>query len=269
VQNLEELAEDILACVQMLSDEADDRPSVTAMGETCNQLAALYRSLGILALLIAANSDAFFHALIQAAITRRYFLDRCLDEGVFAHAARRASFVGPFLDAVAADQLGLARQIADASPDDWMQGDEYEDDFAYAAFLHDLVAVDDRGDRCRATLERFEQALEGGIDLRLDVCRALLERDQASFDEAFAPMLADYDRRMTEIADPKRDSILAQDYNFEPNRRIFVEGLALLRLAEARGIAVEREYPLCPGLVRRPQHPNFSPIGFPGLGLTR
>ena len=40
-------------------------------------------------------------------------------------------------------------------------------------------------------------------------------------------------------------------------RRVFVEGLAILRLAERRGLRTEREYRYCPSLARTPMRTPF------------
>jgi hypothetical protein len=45
--------------------------------------------------------------------------------------------------------------------------------------------------------------------------------------------------------------LLGDDVTFEPGSYVFVEGLALLRLADRFGIGPQRrEYPRCPYLVR-------------------
>lgn len=267
--DLEELAAQLAEYTATLVEAAEQQRSVAVMRELVNRLCGHYRSLGILMLLNTGDSDPFFHGLIQSAVARRWYLDRCRAEGCLAEPARRASFVDPFLDAVAANQLPLARDIAGRSPDEWMEGHEYEDDFAYARALFDLVAPagEDRTAALEATLSRFAQSLEGGSDPRLDVCRALAARDQALFDDAFATLGAERERRLAEVADPKRDSILAQDYDFEPNRRIWVEGLALLRLAVERGLRTASEYAGCPAIARRYDYSPFKPIAFPLVPL--
>jgi hypothetical protein len=46
------------------------------------------------------------------------------------------------------------------------------------------------------------------------------------------------------------------------HRRVFIEGIALLNLAERLGIAVEADYPMCPSLSRIPVSSLLGPDGF-------
>jgi hypothetical protein len=112
-----------------------------------------------------------------------------------------------------------------------------------------------------ATLDQLEASLEGGPSQRLPVCRALLARDQAAFDEAFASLLS---ARRTETNAAKK-TFEAEELTFQPESRVFVEGLALLVLADQRGLKTAPEYlPLCPSLARLPATKPFDQGYFPG-----
>jgi hypothetical protein len=267
--NLADIADDTLAYAGLLAEFAAEGDSAIAIGKVCNDLASLYRALGVMAFLLAGETDAFFHGLIQSALTRKYFLDRCLAERNLQDRERRSSLIDPLLDAVAANQLRLARQLVAASPSEWMEGHEYRDDYAYAQFLHRLIDEPhaEKEKTCRTALVDLEEALEGTASTRLDLCRALLDGDQAQFGEAFDRLVQERHRIVTEIADPAHDSIRAQEYTFEANRGVFVEGLAILRLAEERGLTTLSEYPMCPATVRRFDYARFKSIGFPGIEL--
>jgi hypothetical protein len=237
---------------------------VSEMGRLCADLSRYYRALGIAILLDEADPDGFFHWLIQSALTHKFFLDRCRVENKPNAPYRKASFLEPLADALAANQWKLAREIAALSPQQWQQGDEYEDDFAYArilGLLADPGAPDLAG--LQAALAQLERALEKAPSVRLDLCRALLARDAAAFGPAFEALLADHERAMEELS----HSTHSTEAWFEPNRRIMVEGLAVLRLAEALQLPTEPDYRLCPRLARGTDFAPFVPLAWPGIGL--
>lgn len=265
---LEEVVQDILVYADMLVETARAQKSVASMGKLCNDISRYYRCLGICSLLINANPDDFFHGLIQSALTRKYYLKRCVQENHLDDPARKVSFVDPFLDAVAANQFPLAGQIGELSPTEWLEDYEYEDDFAYARFLQTLVRFDpDVRPDLEQIYNRYEAALEGNPDVRLNLCKALLDVDQDEFNESFTALLDAHEERGNEIADPKTDSILSLDYTFEPNRWICVEGLAILRLAEKLELQTDEEYKFCPSIARVTDYKAFVPDSFPFLSL--
>jgi hypothetical protein len=260
----QESPEEIASYARMLAETASNQVPSQHLGGISHKLSQQYRALGISLLLREANVDLFFHWLIQSALARKYFLERCHAEGNHASPHRRASLVGPFLDAVTATQWKLAQRIATLSADTHLPGEEYEDDFAYARFLHLLIDFDAQ-DRTALThvLDQFERALEGGLDVRLDLCRALLDRRQDDFDTAFDSLLIEHDLRMKK----QQKSIRARDATFEPNRQVMVEGLAILQMATRLGLQTRPEYRFCPGLVRRVAYAPFKPLAFPLIPL--
>ncbi|HYD41576.1 MAG TPA: hypothetical protein VEB43_12180 [Anaeromyxobacter sp.] len=264
---IEDLPGYIVHHAQSLIDVAERQQRAVHLGKLSTEIARHYRAIGICALLIEADVEGFYGWLLHSAVARRHYLRRCARDGVTGDRWQRTSNAGPFLDAVAAGAWDVARQVAALSPGDWIQGAEYEDDFCHARFLHLLAEPGADPAELARVLDRYERALEGGEDLRLDVDRALLSKDGDAFGAAFRTLLADRERKLRELADPKRDSVQAQDYCFEPDRQVFVEGLALLRLAEGQGIATEPEYPTCPGLARRAPLQRFQPIAWPKLRL--
>lgn len=264
---LKEVAQELVGQIEFLSGTAQHLKSAARLGKLCHDISRFHRAFGICILLVEGDPDAFFHGLIQSAVIRRYYLRRCKLEQLPFERDARASMVGPFLDAVAANQWKLAREIAALSPSIWMQGHEYEDDFAWALFLHRAGAEAPSEPAMKGALDQLERALEGALSARLELGRALLAKDQDAFEAAFDGLLAEYERTMGELAEPKRNSLLADDYTFEPSRFVFVEGLALLRLAEARGLRTRAEYPLCPGPARAASYAPFSPYAWPYLGL--
>jgi len=265
---LEETAQSLLGYATTLIDAVAARTSVASMGKAYNDLCRHYRALGICGVLLTGDRDAFFHCLIQSALTRKFYLMRCMDEGLLHEPARKASFLDPFLDAVAASQWKLAKEIAMLSPTEWLEDYEYEDDYLYAKFLHGIVDCNPtEQESLMRLLERFGHVLEGAVSDRLEICKALLCIDKGLFDSAFGDLLEEHEVTTSKIADPKLDSVLAQEFTFEPNRRINVEALALLQIAEQRGIETDSEYKYCPSLARKVTYSAFVPISFPNLRL--
>jgi immunity protein 49 of polymorphic toxin system len=265
MKRLDEILEQLLLEGEALMLRAERQPAAADIVRIAPDLVNRYRAIGICLLLQDADTDAFFHWLIQAAVARRHQLRGLQRAGLAREPVRRASLLAGFVDAVAASQWALAGEIAALSADAWMEGEEYEDDFAWGRFLH--LAARDTPDlmALRAEMVRLEHALEGGTSVRLDLCRALLSRDQSAFDAAFDALLAEHEASTTAILES--DSSRAQDVCFEPNRLVLVEGLAVLRLAERLGLRTRREYPFCPGAARLATYAPFEPLAWPGTGL--
>ena len=86
----------------------------------------------------------------------------------------------------------------------------------------------------------------GTPSARLDVCRALLNRDQTAFDEAFDKLIQEQDAKIA--ADKARFQL--EEPEVMSQRLIFVEGLAVLRLATLHGLKTEPDYLFCPSIAR-------------------
>jgi hypothetical protein len=262
--NLEVLLEETVDYANMLIEVAIMQESVESMGNLCNDISRYYRAMGIYDLLINADTDGFFYGLIQSALTRKYYLDRCVRERFLSNPERMSSFVDPFFDAVAANQLKLATDIARLSPDQWLEDYEYEDDFTYAYFFYRLIRFDE-ADATELTgiISQFERALEGQSSVRLELCKALIAKEQAAFDEAFANLLNEHQSWTDALAE---DSMQSHEFTFEANRRIFVEGLAILRIAEQLRLETQEEYILCPNMAYLTDY-EFVPDSFPNIDL--
>jgi hypothetical protein len=130
-----------------------------------------------------------------------------------------------------------------------MEGDEYEEDFCWVRFLgivarHGNAAASELD----PLLERFETALRGVPSGRLEVCRALRAEDAAAFDVAFEAMVHDWQDECDQVALRAEEELVVA-----AGTQMFVEGLAVLRLAGKLAIPVSRDYPGCPPLARRPR----------------
>jgi len=221
------------------------------LGELATDVSNKIRAIAIFRLLSDGKSNSFYHNLIRSGLVRQRYLQRCRDENLLSDHFRASGRYLPLFDAIAAADFMLAASIIDLSPTEYMPGHEYEDDHCYAQISHGLVTG--RTERAQELLGRFERYLEGGRNGRFLVVAALLEKDQQAFDLAFEQLLSDREREIA--ADKKRRQI--ESPPILAFRRIFVEGLAILRLAEKVRLRTEGEYLFCPSIARIPMTEPF------------
>jgi hypothetical protein len=223
------------------------------MGALSLDLSRKLRALAIMALVVGGSTDSFCHNLIRSGLGRLAYLKRLQASGQRSDHHWCSARYEPFLDALAAGDFALAREIIALSPSEFRDGHEYEDDYSYAQILSCWVAQPSRDSEVPGLLDRFAQYVEDQPNARLAVCRALAARDQTAFDEAFADVLL---ARDLEIEAAKTRGQLEEPH-VVALRRVFVEGLAILRMAELRGLSTEREYRYCPSLAREPMRMPF------------
>lgn len=262
--DLSEIGADLATYLAFYIGEAQAATDPADVAAAAMTVSAYYEGLALTELLLDANTDAFVHHLTRSGQTRVWLLDR-VERTPEAAKALKASYLRPFVDAIAAGQWGVARAIATRETDEWTPRHEYEDDFAYAHALHRIV----RGDgpeEARVVLDRFERVLEGASDPRLDLCRVLLDPDQAAADEAMHDLLDQHADRVEAL---KEESEYWEegDALIYPSVFVFVEGLAWLVLLERVGLVMDDEYRFCPGLARHIDPAPFDPQPFPSLPL--
>lgn len=243
----------------------EPRNTVALVGKVCDKITESYRALAIISLLIDADTDTFYHDLIRSAKTREYYLTRCkLDN--YSDFRISTSRNEPFFDALAANDFGLARQLADLSPKVWRTEYEYEDDFYYTRIFHDFTSLDDMNNTPYKTLlRRFEESLEGSESARFKLCYALIGRNQQGFEKAFNELLIE----RTDAVEQESRIFLSEDINVALNHKIFIEGLAILRVAERIGLKTYNDYLYCPAIARQPTGKPFSGEGYPKLRTAR
>lgn len=231
------------------------------IGKPCNELSSHYRVLGVCELLIEASTNDLFHHLIDSAQTRRFYLQQCIHDQHLDEPERRMSLNAPFFDALAANQFSLARVIGDLSPHTHFDDYEYEDDFLYSYFLYRFISDPTAVSEMEVVLERWEDVLEGNEDARLDVCKAFLAKDAAAFASAFDAVIEEYVEHL------KYEQKNA--YRFTDDKLVFIEGLALLRIAHTLGFPPDIDYRFCPSLARFAPVPAYIANSFPNLTLPQ
>ncbi len=223
------------------------------LGRLSLDVSGKFRALGIIVLLVKSNADLFFHNLIRSANARLRYLQRLRDAGIRTDHHQASGRVDAVIDAIAANDFERARAIVALSLTDFHAGHEWVDDYCWAQLVHGLIPQTPAVIDSAALLEQF--ALYQGSDPsgRLEIARALHANDQDQFDEAFEGLLLE---RELQIKEAVEDGQLEQPETMA-NRRVFVEGLAILRLAETRGLKTQAEYRFCPSLARVPMREPF------------
>jgi hypothetical protein len=222
-----------------------ERPHYRHLLRMCRSI----RVAGCFALLIDADALLFSQSLQVSGRCFAHFL------GLVSDGVPVVSRAVPFLDALACGDFDTARAISQSITAVWMPELEYREDFLFFQFLFECLFRARDEDRCRELLSEYEQVLQGNADGRLNVARALLERDAAAFGEALQQLTQqhrDYHARMRASGGLPEGQLLSEG-------KVFIEGLALVRVAESRGLACDDEYPLIPSLIRGDFSAAFAP----------
>jgi hypothetical protein len=254
--NLRVVIDEIATGIEFDVERMPDHP-VDKIGEMCDAVSSGSRTLAGCALLLDGDADGYYQHLGRSAEVRRYFLDRCAREApALRDGYRAAGNSAALFDALAARRFDLARGVASLSNTTWWEGEEYHEDFALAHLLHLLVQDEPRdGTQVRQALESLDRALDGSEPAKLAVCRAIVERDQAAFDEAFEALLAARTAELLEQGDPYTPYDEAAD---RVAKTFYIDGLALLNLADRFSLTTRDEYRYCPRTAR------VAPAGIAG-----
>lgn len=262
--SLRSCAREIESYVEMNLETLSFGLPVEEIGRTCDDLCQNYRTLACCALLLSADTDRFLHLLHRSGQIRLHFLERCAERSGYHDAYGATGNSAGFFDAIAARSFQLASKIAKSSFGDWLEGTEYHDDFCFANFCHLVLQGAELRPKKESLLE-FKEAIGNEESARLSVCESLFELDQQKFEEGFEALL---DQRKADL-DEERSQFFPDDrIVFRTQSRIFVEGLAVLNLADRLGLKTLSEYQYCPVMARLPMvtpFPEASPISLLNL----
>lgn len=205
----------------------------------------LYRRQACGALLANHDVDAFFRHLFQAADAWLQFLERkhlWPDADPYYLTRGHAE---PLLDAIAVGSAALTRHLDERVEARWQEGLEYPEDHGFFWLLPKLASASTPEDELLQGLDRLEQALDGAEYPRLDVLKALCARDSSAFESALLATIDAYRARM----DKARRGGTGNALSLLTDANVFIEGLALVRVARARGLRTRSQYPLIPPIV--------------------
>lgn len=203
------------------------------------ETAALWRQYGCGLLLSELDEDGFRDGLEQAATLYRGLLARRSACSEFDQYYLARSKGEPLFDALAVGAWDLAREIAAAMTPTWMQRMEAEEDFHYFGAL--IAMLLQRTD-LDAELAAFERCLQGGQSFRFDVVKALATADDEAFEAGLLGMVEEQAAWM----ERQRRSGLFDPYHHKTASFVFVEGVALVRLARRRALKTQERYRLIP-----------------------
>lgn len=224
-------------------------PHADEAGFLYEELTDAFEGLAHCNALLHFDADQVRADFTYAAGARRQYLQLCARDGARPpeHALSRTHAL---FCAIAARDAALTADLVRLGPTAWAEGAEYEDDFCYHAAVARLaVPTADALPPLDALLARLLAV--GGPSPRLDAVRALADGDATAFRAAFLARLDERALFRDDLYDRRRDQPL-----FLTGRHVFTEGLALLTLAEARGIAMPDAYAYCPEVARlRPAPP--------------
>jgi hypothetical protein len=212
-------------------------------------LSRYHRAAGIARLLTEADGVAFRLSLQRSGEARRRLLQWATGVRWPFNRFTATGHCGPLCDALSAGADALARDIARLSSDTPVKEYEHEEDFLYGRLLGLLALdADTAPGRVEPVLDALERALEGQEAPRLAMARALVIREQDAFNAALDALLTEHESRH----DARARAMSLEDECALTERYVSVEGLALLRLAERRGLAVQADYLFLPSLARVP-----------------
>jgi hypothetical protein len=210
-------------------------------GRFCRDVTELLRAHAIVRLFEHSDPKGFANDLIMSARARRAYLHhQRRSAGTPRSPVRHCS--GAFFDALAAGDLDLAADLARLAPALCRTNGAREDDFLWHRTLG-LLTAGASAPAIDAHLSRLAKCVAHEGDARLAVCRALHAADTPAFARAFRCLLL---RRESELAEARAR---ASTHPYAAlDEELYVEGVAVLKLARARGIAIAREYPMCPAV---------------------
>jgi hypothetical protein len=223
----------------------------SASGEDLATIALSYRILGICALLREADAERFATLLCKAGQARLQLLQVAGTGQRLPPALQAASGDVGLGAALAAGDFATAARIAALSPSTHVDGFEDEEDFLFFHFLHQLLRTPVEEDALRRTLDRWTRVVDDEPTPYLSICQALLDADEAAFLAA-----------LEEVLEARKDSLRRYRRQLDFDRelhategKVYVNGLALVRLAESRGLSVPERYELLPRLARAARSP--------------
>jgi hypothetical protein len=211
--------------------------------------------IAVATLLVDGNPQGFFLNLCRAAENghrlQELFRARQLTPPP-------ASWNVPLLAALAAGNFDQADAITAASTTTWQHSEvrEYEDEFLWAVILQQLTRQKaPPASQVEPLIARLEKLNKKEYGSRCSLARALLAKAPDDFAKAFEAARLDYEIRTEKEAKEFGTPVTS----FAPHRFLWLEGLALLRLAERAGLPLDgADYRYCPPLARVPMTAKYA-----------
>jgi hypothetical protein len=203
--------------------------------------------------LLLANYDAesFLEELFHAADVFLQLLERNRRRPGMDPYFLSRGHAEPLLDALAAGSVPLAQRMDALLETRWQPELEYPEDFRFFMLLPKVAAPETPQAELLEGLDQLEQALEGAEYPRYDVLKALVHASASDFEDALVAAISAYQARM----DRERKSGTGNPLGLMTDANLFIEGIAFVRLARARGLRTRSQYPLIPPAALVPPRP--------------
>lgn len=242
---LQDLREDAGLALDESFERFDSSQPSAHIAEEVRGICANLQMIAVATLLLEADAQVFFLNLCRAAENWRRLV-------VFlrtrSESLPRTTFNAPLLGAMVANHWELAQALACTSGTAWQEDEEYEDDFTWALLLQEWLVSSGEGPRLKTLEARVEEIGDDFCKERLSVLRRLRARDAESFLSAFERARGLHQETTERMATLSTIPVA----EFAPHRYVWLEGLALLRLAERAGLQVRGPFLYCPPLARLP-----------------
>ncbi|HWO08604.1 MAG TPA: Imm49 family immunity protein [Polyangiaceae bacterium] len=211
------------------------------------ELCERYRIFAIASLLLDADPAALHAGLHDGACAFKHGIGRVDRRQIVLSQA------APLFDAIACRHTVLAAEIAASLAAPWQSDVEYQDDYLYYSVARQWVLAGELDAEVGQAVDALA-AVASPTEPRLLVWQALRARDAVAFEGALLELLDGHERRYQMLVD--RGRLLDEVAATLPF--ISVEGLALLRIAEATDIELEEDYPFIPSFARGDFTASFS-----------
>jgi len=204
----------------------------------------LYRRRGCGLLLANSDTEGFFQELHLAADTFLQLLERAQRRPGLDPYYLSRGHAEPLLDALAIGSVELVQRMDALLETRWQEGLEYPEDFEFFRLLPRLVSPATAQAELLEGVERMEQVLERAAYPRFEVLEALVHADARAFEEGLLAALDAWQAAWEQA----RKSGTGNPLGLVTDAHVFVEGIALVRVARARGIRTRSQYPFIPPL---------------------
>lgn len=156
---------------------------------------------------------------------------------------------------MAVGEVALTRSLDEHVEPGWKEGLEYPEDYGFSRLLPKLALPSAPEDELLQGLDRMEHALEGAEYPRFEVLRALTARDSHAFESALLANTDAWRARMDKVRRSGTGNVLG----LLTDANVFIEGLALVRVARARGLRTRSQYPCIPPITLTGPGPSKQP----------
>jgi len=226
-----------------------ERGNLGREGQIYDLVIQNYRVVGICGLLHDGSSSEFLTNLQKSGSACAFLLPKLNDDN-----SATSKLQGFFASAACGDEEA-ARTISSKSRDSWNPELEHEDDFIFVRLLMDLFYRGASESDLMALANRLGEVTEGEVSPRREICQALLTKSSERFGEGLEEYILE--RRDYYAEQWDADYILEEEW--ATDGQIFVEGIALVRMARKLGLDTQAEYLFIPSLVLDRDAENRSP----------